>query len=313
MSGDVLGGGLVVVVAAVLWLAYLIPNWVQRREYLATERNVVRLQQTLRILAETAEVPEEVRLEASARDVAAQQRMLREVERRRRADTWLQLRAARVANVRPSAPVAAAARAAAQRPLALKRRRRGRIATTVVLTVGLVAAGFGVAQLVAIGSWGLLAAGALLVVAAVAMLRRLARPLLAGAVGEAPRASAPVFDHAEYAEAAVAAVSREWTPQPLPKPLHLSKGSAAAGVMASVDAAAELRRALARSQMELRAAERAALAAQAVPPPPAAEPQPARIPAASAPPSRFAAMGVVDDPPPAAIDLNEVLRRRRAV
>lgn len=312
MSGDVLGGGLVVVVAAVLWLAYLIPNWVQRREYLATERNVVRLQQTLRILAETAEVPQEVRVEASARDVAAQQRMLKEVERRRRADTWLQLRAARVANVTPTAPVAAAARAAAQLPLALQRRRRGRIATTLVLTFGVVAAGFGTAQLATFGTWGLLAAGAVLVVAALGMLRRLARPVAGRA--SAPQATGiePVFDHSAFADPAPA-VSREWTPQPLPRPLHLSKGSAAAGMMASADAAAELRRALARSQMGLRSAERAALvAASAEAPAHSGYPEPA---AAEPPqqPSRFAGMGLVDDQPPAAIDLNEVLRRRRAV
>lgn len=79
---DVWGGGLVVVAAAALWLVYLIPTWLRRREYLATERNAVRLQQTLRILAETAEVPEEVRVEANARTVVEQQRMLREAEAR---------------------------------------------------------------------------------------------------------------------------------------------------------------------------------------------------------------------------------------
>ena len=48
------GGGLMLAIAATLWLAYLEPNWFKRREYLATERNAVRLQQTLRILAESA-------------------------------------------------------------------------------------------------------------------------------------------------------------------------------------------------------------------------------------------------------------------
>ncbi|BDZ63634.1 hypothetical protein [Agromyces mangrovi Wang et al. 2018] len=40
-----------------LWIAYLLPSWVRRGQYLATERNTVRLQQTLRILAETSETP----------------------------------------------------------------------------------------------------------------------------------------------------------------------------------------------------------------------------------------------------------------
>ena len=40
----------------------------------------MRLQQTLRILAETAETPEAVRVEATAREVAVQQRILHEHE-----------------------------------------------------------------------------------------------------------------------------------------------------------------------------------------------------------------------------------------
>ena len=77
---DVIGGGVLVAAAAALWIAYLLPSWLRRRQYLATERNAVRLQQTLRILAETAETPEAVRVEATAREVAAQQRILHEHE-----------------------------------------------------------------------------------------------------------------------------------------------------------------------------------------------------------------------------------------
>src|ERR1700710_578339 len=78
MTSDWLGGGLIVGLAAVLWLIYLLPTWFRRNEFNATERNVVRLQQTLRILAETAEVPEEVRAETSAKSVAEHQRLLRQ-------------------------------------------------------------------------------------------------------------------------------------------------------------------------------------------------------------------------------------------
>src|SRR6188474_857237 len=56
-NGGAVGGGVLLALAAGLWLVYLIPSWLRRREYLATERNAVRLQQTLRVLAETAEVP----------------------------------------------------------------------------------------------------------------------------------------------------------------------------------------------------------------------------------------------------------------
>ncbi|RXZ37309.1 hypothetical protein ESO86_18470, partial [Agromyces binzhouensis] len=77
---DPIGGGVLVAVAATLWIAYLLPSWLRRRQYLATERNAVRLQQTLRILAETAEAPEEVRTGVTAREVAAQERILHEHE-----------------------------------------------------------------------------------------------------------------------------------------------------------------------------------------------------------------------------------------
>ncbi|WAC66517.1 hypothetical protein OVA14_01640 [Agrococcus sp. SL85] len=69
-----LGTSLVLIVAVLLWVAYLVPVWTRRREYLATERNAIRLQQTLRIMAESAESPEEVRIEADARTIAVQQR-----------------------------------------------------------------------------------------------------------------------------------------------------------------------------------------------------------------------------------------------
>ncbi|GEK79728.1 hypothetical protein [Agrococcus baldri] len=69
-----LGTTLVLIVAVVLWVAYLVPVWTRKREYLATERNAIRLQQTLRIMAESAEAPEEVQLEADARTIAVQQK-----------------------------------------------------------------------------------------------------------------------------------------------------------------------------------------------------------------------------------------------
>ncbi|MFC0195838.1 large exoprotein, partial [Microbacterium arthrosphaerae] len=75
MGGQVWGGGIIVLVAVVLWLVYLLPSWHSRRQYDAAERNAVRLNQALRVLAETSETPEEVRLELSARTAAAQQRL----------------------------------------------------------------------------------------------------------------------------------------------------------------------------------------------------------------------------------------------
>ena len=57
------GGGtaILVALAAGLWLVYLVPMRRPRSEYLSTERNALRPQQTLRIMAQTAELPEAVR------------------------------------------------------------------------------------------------------------------------------------------------------------------------------------------------------------------------------------------------------------
>ena len=74
MDGQVLGGGVIVAVSVLLWLVYLVPSWYERRQYDAAERNAVRLNQALRVLAETSETPDEVRLELTTRTAQAQQR-----------------------------------------------------------------------------------------------------------------------------------------------------------------------------------------------------------------------------------------------
>ena len=68
------GTAVLLAVAGVLWLVYLVPVWLRRSEYMATERNAARLGQTLRVLAETAEPTEELRTELNAREVAKQHR-----------------------------------------------------------------------------------------------------------------------------------------------------------------------------------------------------------------------------------------------
>src|SRR3954466_13269464 len=81
---DLTGAGtaIMIVIAAALWFAYFLPTWVRRREYLDTERTATRLQQTLRVMAETAELPELVHGEITARDAARQERILRAEQRR---------------------------------------------------------------------------------------------------------------------------------------------------------------------------------------------------------------------------------------
>ncbi len=358
MSGDVLGGGVVVALAAALWLAYLIPVWLRRREYLATERNAVRLQQTLRILAETSELPSAVRYEATARTVAEQQRILRRAEERVKADA----RAAAEADARRERAVAEAERAAAEEaeraalaaieieraaraatakaarqefaaprpasrpaPAARRRLRRARATTSLLLLAGLVGMIAGVAVFATGGTWMLLAASGFVAVASIGMLRRLARvrhrTVVARPVAAAPVA-AQLYDHAD--DEVVPDARPTWTPQPLPKPLHLSRGTIAASAMASIDAATELRRAAARADLEERAARLAPEVTPLRPPVPVAVPAATGValtsapggPALAAQPAadpRFAAMGLVGDVDAGSIDLDAALRRRRAV
>lgn len=343
---DVIGGGLLVAVAALLWIAYLLPSWLRRRQYLATERNAVRLQQTLRILAETAETPEAVRVEATAREVAVQQRILHEheetarleaeaaelvaiAERRAAEEAALAARAraaeslARhepvtepIAAVAPVMPSGGAPDAERLRRSKLRSLRRKRALTSLVLLVslvtvvaGLIAAAFGASLLIPAG-------GALGVFGAVGMLARLARVRVprAAVVARETRVQA-AFEPIELAEES--ATEPGWMPQPLPRPLHLSRGTIAATAMASIEAAAELKRVEAGEQVARRAAEldtEVPSIAPAARVPAEREAAPRRSVARPAEAvSPYARMGIVDDARPAFGDLDAVLRRRREV
>ena len=267
------GGGLMLAIAAALWLVYLVPNWFKRREYLATERNAVRLQQTIRVLAETAEVPAAVRAEAAARQLALQQRA--------------EYRQGPVAVGRP---VQRAQPNASQVAAAGRRMRRTRAATTLVLIASSVTA---IVQVVA-QSWVTLAISGAAVVGSLALLARIA---------EVSRArTAPVVARPARrtslgpAEARVVAQREaEWTPVPVPKPMYLSRSTVEAAA-AVEDPAFELKLAAVAAERALRNAER--------------EATPLRVAAASSSP--FASMGIVGDEAPSTPDLDAVLARRRA-
>jgi len=305
LSGG-LSSGAMLALAAGLWLVYLVPTWLRRREYLATERNAVRLQQTLRILAESAEVPVEVHAETSARSVAAFQRSL--LQQQQLADAVARARdaaLARTATRQLAEAQPALAAVVASQSVASRRLRRTRGVTSAVFFGSLAAL---VVQLVFVFTSGL-AAGAPAVLAfagvgavtSFAMLGRLASVSRARAAAIArPVVRTPVQRTAPVRREAPAPVAqKEWTPVPIPKPLYLSRPAPEPVVIVADEVAAELREAAARAERELRAAQ-AAAAAPATPPIPIARP------------SRFAAMGIVEQGATAAPDLDAVLRRRRA-
>ena len=318
-----------IALAAILWLVYLIPSWFRSRQYLATERNAVRLQQTLRILAETSEVPEEVRIEASARSIAEQERILKHRAARREAEV-----------------IPAAVRTA-------DRLRRSRAVTAGVLALSVAVAVLGGMQAVYTGAWIILVGGVIASVVSVMVLVKLARASR-GLRLPRPVAVAPVapefVDHgaldvvAEIAEADDEAEASEssdggWVPVAVPRPLYLGRASAAPlglsdssfeadddGTAVETAAVAESpapapgpalvdaahRESLLRAAAEAEEALRARLAAEheTVADLPVAR-EAATEPAPAAP-SRFARIGIVDDDTASHLDLDAVLARRRA-
>jgi hypothetical protein len=326
------GSGVMLAIAAVLWLVYLVPTWLRRREFDATERNAVRLQQTLRVLAETAELPSAIRAENTARSVAAQAKLARAQERARaaqlraeesraRAEAVAAARtevartdAATVAGARSTvAPITRTARPAGDvRVRSAVRVRRGRALSSFLLLVSVAVMVLTIVAAVNVGitmgTWLLVFAALIGVLGSFAMLRRLAPSARIAAAPAAQqlrkRTSAPVA--VEQAHEEEATVQREWTPVPVPKPLYMSRQTApvpASVPAVELDLAAEAARA--------EAALRAAHAEPEVSPMPERQPAEA-APAAAARPSRFSSMGVLDADALAPTDIDEALRRRRA-
>lgn len=280
MDGPVLSGGVIVLVAVLLWMLYLLPSWRGRFQYNAAERNAVRLNQALRVLAETSETPGEVRFELNARTALAQQKLAKRVQSEREAAELESLRE-QLAATRAD-PVIRRARA----------RRRVRVAATGTLLVGLVIAGLGVWQLLAAGSSALLwIGGAAVVVAGIALQRmaavagRVARATHVVATPAAPRVAPELHDQGRAT----------WTPRPLPEPLVSVPGSRAQAAQAQMEAQEQRRKAARVAALRERAEQMAPEA-------------PVALPAASSP---YARMGFVDD---AEIEahVRELLSRRAA-
>lgn len=268
MDGQVLGGGVIALVAVLLWLVYLLPSWQSRHQYDSAERNAVRLNQALRVLAETSETPGEVRLELNARTALAQQKLARRAQS--------EIEYAELEDARRELAVARA-RPAARRARA---RRRARLMTTVVGLAAIGLAVWGGWQVVATGSQLLLWVGIGLAGICGLMLGRMSRVGARAAVvarDAAPAVRRPVQDVDLTADGA-------WTPRTLPRPLTASAGSRAAAVL---DGAEALRQAAREEALRSRAAE--------LQPPSIAVARRAHDEAAATAPSRFAGMGYVDD------------------
>ncbi|MFS0731758.1 hypothetical protein ABC270_17005 [Curtobacterium sp. 1P10AnD] len=271
------GGGIVLLLAAVLWIVYLVPSWAARRQYLATERNAIRLQQTLRILAQTAELPEEVRVEMNAKSLAEAQRVARSEEAKRTAIVRAHEAARQREITRRLAEQAPVLERAANVPaLTAMRMRRSRLGATLFGTIGLVVA---VVVLVAapalwlIAVAGLVAAGGS--VAVLAQLHQVAqarRARAAAAASDATRASRPTTAWTDPApplptEApAEPARDRSWTPNRVPKPLYVERPAAPKpSPESSAELAARLKERVAAAKAEAEAEAAAIRAGDADP------------------------------------------------
>lgn len=285
MDGPVLSGGVIVLVAVLLWALYFLPSWRGRHQYYAAERNAVRLNQALRVLAETSETPEEVRLELTARTAHAQQKLAKRVQAEKE-NARLEMLRQELAAARQD-PLVRQARA----------RRRVRLAASSMLVLGLTLLALGIWPLMTNGSWLAAASGLALMVLGVTVLARMARVARRAArrarpqivTADAERVSPPLHDQGPA----------YWTPRPLPQPMVTVAGSRAQSARAEADAQDERRRSAQREELRRRAEE-------------IAPPAPTELPAARVEAeSPYARMGVIDD---AEIEahVRELLSRRSA-
>jgi hypothetical protein len=294
-----LGGGIMVALAAGLWLVYLMPTWFKRREFAANERTEERRQHALQVLQETAPIPAVVRAKAIVSptgEVTDRDRLAEAIQRSRDAQ------AAREASRRVSASTSAPGQAASARISMSRRFRRTRGVATLLLLAAIVTIVVQVVVMVmlgvSIGGWSVLAFSAVAGVISFSALGRLANMARRRAAVVVPAAKPMRTRVVEDREAARPPVA-SWTPVPIPKPIYLSRSEAPAA--AEVDHLEQLRAAALESDRALREAQES----------PEVTPisQPER-PAASD--SRFARMGIVGAADVGTPDLDEVLRRRRA-
>lgn len=179
MENSGAGSTLLLLVAAALWLVYLVPLWMKRSEYYATEANAARLAQTLRLLANTSEASKEIKAELKARSIAKKER---EAQR--------QLR------IMQSPTLSLA-----------ERRRRTKQIFTLTLATGIVA---GVSAFLAAWPLQVIWASSTVATVSFAILGRLNRVTQnASAAAVAPQRTSVA--HAQN--------PRAWTPTPLPEPL----------------------------------------------------------------------------------------------
>jgi hypothetical protein len=297
-----LDGGIMVALAAGLWLVYLMPTWFKRREYAALEKTNVRRQQALRVLQETAPVPALTRVEAIVSptgQVTDRDKLAEAIKRSRDAQ------AARVASRQYAEESSAPIQSATSKARVARRLRRTRAVASLLLIAAVITIvvqiGLMVSTGIAAGAFSVLGLGAVVGIVSFAALGRLAsiarrRTTIVVPPVQVRAMRTRVVEDREAERPPVAT----WTPVPVPKPLYLSR-SEATPVESIADPIESLREAALRSDRALRDAQESPEVTPIVRP---------ERPAVAA--SAFAAMGIVDKSAVGSPDLDEALRRRRA-
>jgi hypothetical protein len=298
-----LDGGIMVALAAGLWLVYLMPTWFKRREYAALEKTNVRRQQALRVLQETAPVPVVERVASIVSEngqVTDRDKLAEAIKRSREAQ------AARVASRQIAEESAPPVQAAVSKARVSRRLRRTRAVATLLLLSALVTIVVQVVLMIttgiAAGAFSVLGLGAAVGIVSFAALGRLASiARRRESVVVAPAAARPMRTRVVEDREASRPPVATWTPVAVPRPMYLSR-SVAAPVESTVDPLEALRAAALESDRALREAQES----------PEVSPitRPERAPAAA---SAFASMGIVGTADVTGPDLDEALRRRRAV
>lgn len=323
MDGGVLGGGILLVALALLWVVVLVPSWAHRRQQRVATQHAARIQRTVRLLAETAELPEEHVLEANAKEAFKQQRLLKEARERQavldRLEREKRRAEQRLAEYEHKKEVAMHRAALRRAKLSHPRLKPVRIIAALAVVLG--ALGVLVGAGMAIGGLGFLTLG----VSAAALALGLGT-LVALAPGKAPRATPTAVTVAPPVPAAMP----ELVDFVGADEAAAAEAARAAYVAQQEKAARERERARAMARAR---AQRAHTPAQVNQPDSmllreaSAEPEQS-APAASVQPTqpqldvqeksrrlraeeRLRTMGVVGDTSEGAPDLAEVLRRRR--
>jgi hypothetical protein len=300
-----LDGGIMVALAAGLWMVYLMPTWFKRREYAALEKTNIRRQQALRVLEETAPVPVVERVAeivSPSGQVTDRDKLAEAIKRSRDAQ------AARVASRQYAEEVAAPTQSATAKARVARRLRRTRAGASLLLIAAVATIAVQVFLMVstgiAAGAFSVLGFAAVVGIVSFAALGRLAsiarrRASVVLPIAK-PRAQPVRVTVVEQPEVTREAVATTWTPVAVPKPIYLTR-SEAAPLASTSNPLEALRAAALESDRALRDAQESPEVV------PIARPE---RPAVAASP--YAGMGIIGDADVAGPDLDEVLRRRRA-